>query len=83
MNESSIIKTKAYFLQTTINREQLRQRLVRMSLRYHEQLYSHQQKEQELVTKNKSLYDALKLCINKLTDNNLDVPKEILDLLPR
>lgn len=67
---------------TNVLIEQLRQRLVRMSLRYHEQLYSHQQKNQELVTKNQSLHDALKLSINKLTDNNLDVPKEILDLVP-
>lgn len=61
--------------------DQLRQRLVRMSVRHHEQLFSHQQREQQLLVALQECATALEKSVLVITQmsggNPAAVPIEI------
>ncbi len=48
------------------NSDQLRQRLVRMSVRHHEQLFSHQQREQQLLNALQECSQALEKSVETI-----------------
>lgn len=64
--------------------DQLRQRLVRMSVRHHEQLFSHQQREQQLLSALQECSQALEKSVeviqSKLGSNAIpvDVSKAVM-----
>eukprot|EP01038_Epipyxis_sp_PR26KG_P008604 gene8604-11628_t len=59
--------------------DQLRQRLVRMSVRHHEQLFSHQQREQQLLQALHECSEALQKSIDFIdSSSGVSVPSEIL-----
>jgi len=59
--------------------DQLRQRLVRMSVRHHEQLFAHQQKEKSIVLLLKDSLGLLDESIAILMRNKIDVPLHMVD----
>lgn len=59
--------------------DQLRQRLVRMSVRHHEQLFSHQQKEQSITALLKDSLTLLDESISILMRNKVDVPLHMIE----
>lgn len=64
--------------------DQLRQRLVRMSVRHHEQLFSHQQREQQLLVALQECATALEKSVQVITQmsggNPAAVPTEIVQV---
>lgn len=58
--------------------DQLRQRLVRMSVRHHEQLFSHQQKEQQLTAALKDCASMLEEAVALLARSCPEVPSHIV-----
>jgi hypothetical protein len=63
--------------------DQLRQRLVRMSVRHHEQLFSHQQRQfqltQSLTECAKALEDSVQLLKMRDPSNAANIPSSIID----
>jgi hypothetical protein len=61
--------------------DQLRQRLVRMSVRHHEQLFSHQQREQQLLLALQECAFALEKSVNVINQmsggNSAAVPADV------
>lgn len=76
---NSLFLTILLFLRTYS--DQLRQRLVRMSVRHHEQLFSHQQREQQLLVALQECATALEKSVQVITQinggNAAAVPPEI------
>lgn len=64
--------------------DQLRQRLVRMSVRHHEQLFSHQQREQQLLLALQECAGALEKSVQVMSQMNggsmSAVPPEIMQV---
>lgn len=58
--------------------DQLRQRLVRMSVRHHEQLFAHQQKEQQLTHALKECAAMLEECVSLLARSTPEVPSHLV-----
>ncbi len=59
--------------------DQLRQRLVRMSVRHHEQLFAHQQKEQSITMLLKESLALLDESISLLMRSKAEVPLQLID----
>jgi len=68
-----ILQSPLYFVS-----DQLRQRLVRMSVRHHEQLLAHQQKEQQLMQALKDCAGMLEEAVTLLARNSPDIPSHLV-----